>query len=263
MDRHDVPPGTTREETAHNHVADLEIAPRFGVEFLSYWHDSVRDVVICFARAPDAEAMTQAHRTSHGDLPGEIIEVSEPDVVRFLGTIHDPADASEVTSAFRTVCFTDIVGSTELLDQLGQAEYMVLLTEHDLVVRQALVKWKGREVKHTGDGFMVAFEKPGHALAWSLDIRERFFEMPSVDVRIGLAAGEPVERADDIFGAAVTLASRICASAGPQQVYVSELVRDLGVDLDFEFSERTLRPLKGFAEPVPTYELLGPAIRHI
>lgn len=257
MDRHDVPPGTTREETAHNHVADLEIAPRFGVEFFSYWHDPVRDVVICFARAPDEEAMTEAHRASHGDLPGEIIEVSEPDVVRFLGTIHDPADASEVTSAFRTVCFTDIVGSTELLDQLGQAEYMVLLTEHDLLVRQTLVKWKGREVKHTGDGFMVAFEEAGHALAWSLDVRERFLEKPTLDVRIGMAAGEPVDRADDIFGAAVTMASRICSTAGRQQIHVSDLVRDLGVDLGFAFSDRTTRPLKGFSEPVPIYELLG------
>lgn len=257
MDRHDVPPGTTREQTAHNHVADLEIAPRFGVEFLSYWHDSERDVVICFARAPHEDAVTEAHRASHGDLPGEIIEVSEPDVVGFLGTIHDPADASEVTSAFRTVCFTDLVGSTELLDKLGQAEYMVLLTEHDLLIRQSLVKWKGREVKHTGDGFMVAFEDVKHALAWSLDVRDRFGDKPQLDVRIGMAAGEPVHRDNDIFGAAVTMANRICSTAGPQEVHVSGLVRDLGVDLGFEFSASTTHPLKGFSEPVPIYELFG------
>ena len=257
MDRHDVPPGTTREETAHNHVADLEIAPRFGVEFFSYWHDPVRDVVICFARAPHERAMTEAHRASHGDLPGEIIEVSEPDVVRFLGTIHDPADASEVTSAFRTICFTDLVGSTELLDRLGQAEYMVLLTEHDLVIRQTLVKWKGREVKHTGDGFMVAFEEVDRALAWSLEVLERFLGKPELDVRIGMAAGEPVHQADDIFGAAVTMANRICSTAGPQEIHVSGLVHDLGVDSGFAFSHRTTRALKGFAEPVPIFALIG------
>lgn len=257
MDRHDVPPGTTREDTAHNHVADLEIAPRYGVDFFSYWHDPERDVVICFARAPDEEAITEAHRASHGDLPGEIIEVSEPDVVRFLGTIHDPADASEVTSAFRTICFTDLVGSTELLDRLGQAEYMVLLTEHDLLIRQALVKWKGREVKHTGDGFMVAFEHVDHALRWSLDVRGAFVEKPELDVRIGMAAGEPVHHADDLFGEAVTMASRICSTAGPQEIYVSELVRDLGVEGGFAFSDKTTSELKGFAEPVPIYLLLG------
>lgn len=257
MDRHDVPPGTTREDTAHNHVADLEIAPRFGVEFFSYWHDPMRDVVICFARAPDRDAMTAAHEASHGDLPGEIIEVSEPDVVRFLGTIHDPADASEVTSAFRTICFTDLVGSTELLDRLGQAEYMVLLTEHDLLVRQALVKWKGREVKHTGDGFLVAFEETAHALAWSLDVQAAFMDRPDLDIRIGMAAGEPVQRVGDIFGAAVTAANRICSTAGAQEILTSDLVHDIGVDHGYAFSGGTRIPLKGFSEPAAVYRLLG------
>ena len=125
------------EETANNHAADLQLAGQFGVDFFSYWHDSTRGVVICFAQAPGKEAMTQAHRASHGNVPGEIIEVSESDVVRFLGKVHDPVDASEVTSAFRTICFTDLVGSTELLDRIGQSEYMVLLAEHDLIIRRA------------------------------------------------------------------------------------------------------------------------------
>jgi len=108
--------------------------------------------------------MTQAHQASHGDVPGEIIEVSESDVVRFLGKVHDPIDASEVTSAFRTVCFTDIVGSTELLDRLGRSEYMLLLTEHDLIIRRALIRSQGREVKRTGDGSMVVFDEVDEAL---------------------------------------------------------------------------------------------------
>jgi class 3 adenylate cyclase len=148
--------------------------------------------------------MTQAHQASHGDVPGEIIEVSESDVVRFLGKVHDPVDASEVTSAFRTICFTDLVGSIELLDRLGQSEYMVLLTEHDLIIRRALINSKGREVKHTGDGFMVVFQDVDKALGWSLDVRESFAQHSDLDVRLGMAAGEPVDRDDDIFGAAVT-----------------------------------------------------------
>jgi hypothetical protein len=150
MDRHDVP-GTTAEETARNHAADLEVAGQFGVEFFSYWHDPTRGLVFCFASAPGEEAMIQAHQAAHGLVPFEIIEVSESDVVRFLGKVNDPVDASEVTSPFRTVCFTDLVGSTALLDRLGQSEYRVLLTEHDLIIRKALIRWKGREVKHTGD----------------------------------------------------------------------------------------------------------------
>lgn len=256
MDRHDVP-GSTAEETANNHAADLEVASQFGVDFFSYWHDSTEGIVFCFARAPGEEAMTQAHLASHGLVPGEIIEVSEFDIVRFLGKVHDPVDASEVTSAFRTICFTDLVGSTELLDRLGQSEYMVLLTEHDLIIRKALIRWQGREVKHTGDGFMVVFEDVDKALGWSLDVRNIFEERSDLDVRLGMAAGEPVDHDDDLFGAAVTMANRICSSAGPEQIYVSDIVHDLGVEKGFTFDDGKSETLKGFSEPATIYQLLG------
>lgn len=256
MDRHEVP-GVTAEETARNHAADLKVSGQFGVEFFSYWHDSTQGLVFCLASAPGEEAMAQAHRAAHGLVPTEIIEVSESDVVRFLGKVHDPVDASEVTSAFRTICFTDLVGSTELLDRLGQSEYMVLLTEHDLIIRKALIKWNGREVKHTGDGFMVVFEEVDRALGWSLDVRDSFDQRSDLDVRTGIAAGEPVDHDDDLFGAAVTMANRICSSAGPEQIYVSDVVRDLGVEKHFRFDSGQTKVLKGFSEPATIYELLG------
>jgi len=258
MDRHDVP-GATAEDTAKNHVADLKVAGQFGVDFFSYWHDSERGLTFCFARAPSGDAMTRAHQASHGFVPAEILEVSESDVVRFLGKIQDPVDASEVTSAFRAIGFTDLVGSTELLDRLGQSKYMVLLTEHDLVIREALVRWRGREVKHTGDGFMVVFEDVGKALGWSLDVRESFEQRSDLDVRLGMAAGEPVDHEDDIFGAAVTMANRICSAAGAEQIYVSEVVHDLGVEKGFSFDSGKTEVLKGFSQPATIYELLGSA----
>jgi hypothetical protein len=258
MDRHDVP-GATAEETARNHAADLEIAARFEVEFFSYWHDSTRGLVFCLASAPGEEAVAQAHRAAHGLVPTEIIEVSESDVVRFLGKVHDPVDFSEVTSAFRIICFTDLVGSTELLDRLGQSEYMVLLTEHDLIIREALIRWRGREVKHTGDGFMAVFEDVDKALGWSIDVRDSFGQHPDLEVRVGIAAGEPVDHDDDIFGAAVTMANRICSSAGPGQIYASDVVRDLGVEKGYRFDGGKIDLLKGFSEPATIYELLGVA----
>lgn len=258
IDRHDLP-GASAEETARAHAADLEVAGDFGVEFLSYWHDPDQGHVFCLARAQEPEAVTRAHDASHGDVPAEIIEVSESDVFRFLGKVHEPADASEITSAFRTICFTDLVGSTQLLDRLGQSEYMVLLTEHDLIIRRSLIAWKGREVKHTGDGFMVAFEEVAAALGWSLDVRESFEQRSDLDVRLGIAAGEPVDHNNDLFGAAVTMANRICSHAGPEQVFVSEAVRDLGVESDYAFDSGRIQVLKGFHEPVSVYELLGTA----
>ncbi len=250
-------PGATPQDVANAHVSDLEKASEFDVEFFSYWFDSNENAVFCFARAPNADAMTQVHRASHGLIPAEIIEVKENDVVSFLGRVHEPADASEITSPFRTIAFTDIVGSTEMLDRFGQAGYMVLLTEHDLLIRKALVSWGGREVKHTGDGFMVSFEDAGKALGWAIDVRTVFGEHEELDIRLGMAAGEPVDQYDDIFGAAVTMASRICSSAGPGRVRVSEVVHDLGVDKGFTFDDGELETLKGFSEPTTLYELLG------
>ncbi|MGQ0848606.1 MAG: nickel-binding protein [Actinomycetota bacterium] len=258
MDRHDAP-GATAEETARVHAADLEVAGQFGVEFFSYWHDSTRGLVFCFASAPGEEAMIQVHKAAHGLVPSEIIAVSESDVVRFLGKVHHPVDASEVTSAFRTICFTDLVGSTGLLDRLGQSEYMVLLTEHDLIIRKALITWKGREVKHTGDGFMVVFEEVDKALGWSLDVRESFEQRSDLEVRLGIAAGEPVDHDDDIFGTAVSMAARICSSAGPEQIYVSDVVHNLGAEEGFNFDGGKTVVLKGFTAPITIYELLGSA----
>ncbi len=256
MDRHDVP-GATSKDVAAAHVSDLEKAAEFDVEFFSYWFDSRDGAVFCFARAPSEKAMTDVHAASHGLVPSQIIEVKEQDVVGFLGRVHEPQSAGEITSPLRTIGFTDIVGSTALLDEKGQAAFMVLLTEHDLIIRKALASWEGREVKHTGDGFMVSFEDVGKALGWALDVRASFAGHDELDIRLGMAAGEPVDQYDDIFGAAVTMASRICASADSGRVKVSDLVRDLGVDKGFSFDEGKPQILKGFSEPTTLYELLS------
>lgn len=256
MDRHNVP-GASAEDVAAAHVSDLAVSKDYDVEFFSYWFDSNDGAVFCFARAPSEDAMTDVHEASHGLVPAEIIAVNENDVVGFLGRVHDPVDASEVTSPFRTIAFTDIVDSTALLDQKGQAGYMVLLTEHDLMIRKALVSWDGREVKHTGDGFMVSFEDASKALGWALDVRGVFDTHPDLSIRLGMDAGEPVDQYDDIFGAAVTMASRICSSAGAGVVRVSDVVHDLGKDKGFTFSDGELEILKGFSEPARLYELLN------
>ena len=256
MDRHDVPE-VTQEQVAEAHLSDVRIAGDYGVQFFSYWLDADAASVFCLARAPDAEAMITVHRESHGLMPAEIIEVSENDVIQFLGFVHEPADASEVTNPFRMIAFSDLVGSTELLHDLGQSEFMVRLTEHDLILRTALVRFHGREVKHTGDGIMASFEDVGNALNWALNVRHTFGRRTDMQIRLGLAAGEPVDHNQDIFGAAVTQASRICDVADPGHILVSDVVYDLGVHGGFDFGEGTGRTLKGFKEPALVYELLG------
>lgn len=262
MDRHDVP-GATAKDVADAHVADLEMSTKYGVHFFSYWFDPESGAVFCFAKAPSMESLETVHRESHGLVPNEIISVAEDDVLRFLGRIQDPEDYTKITNAYRTILFTDLVGSTAILESVGETEFLALLSEHDVIVRRALVRWRGREVKHTGDGIMAAFDDVAGALDCALDVRDKFVARaadapgPQLEVRIGMAAGRPVDHNDDIYGAAVVLASRICDMAEAGQVFTSEEVRSGGEAAGFSFREVGLRPLKGFRDPVPVFELVA------
>ncbi len=259
MDRHDLP-GITAEEVAQAHLLDLAVAPKHGVNFLTYWFDPDSGAAFCLANAAGPADIEAVHRESHGLVPNVIIPVVEDNVLRFLGKIEDP-DSTTATTAFRTILFTDLKGSTSLLSGLGQDRYLVLLTEHDLIIRRALVASRGREVKHTGDGIMAAFDDVGRGLACALAIQDAFdarnaaTSEPLLQVRIGMAAGEPVDRDHDLFGATVTLASRICDVADAGQILVSEVVQELGAKAGYRFEALGRRDLKGFPEPVPIFAL--------
>lgn len=233
------------------------------MKFFSYWFDTNAGGVFCFAEAPAKENLLAVHRESHGLIPNEIISVSEDNVLRFLGTVHDPVDASEVTSPFRAILFTDLEGSTQLLEEVGESAFMVLLTEHDLIIRRALVASRGREVKHTGDGILASFDEVDRALQCSLAIQDGFGKRniaadgPDLHVRIGIAAGEPVDHNDDIYGSAVNLANRLCDAADADHILVSDVVRDMGHNQGYTFDEGHEVALKGFPDPMPVFELLG------
>ena len=259
MDRHDLP-GISAEEVAQAHLTDIRFESKYGVQFLAYWFDADHGEVFCLANAARPEDMEAVHREGHGLVPNQIIAVSEGDVFRFLGKVNDPVDHTRVASPFRTILFTDLVGSTSLLQEVGERVYIGLLDEHDLIIRRSLVAWRGREVKHTGDGIMVSFEDVAKALGCSLAIQDGFEARMSegvareLRVRIGIAAGEPVDHNDDLFGSTVNLASRLCAASDPGQILTSELVRELGTGKGFSFGPGHDVALKGFGH-VPVYEL--------
>lgn len=261
MDRHDLP-GATAEDVAQAHAKDLGPAAEYGVQLLAYWFDAETGGAFCFANAPGPENLEALHRASHGLVPNRIINVSEDSVLRFLGTINDPVDDTRPTSAFRTILFTDLEGSTSLLEELGEAAFMVLLTEHDQIIRRALVTSRGREIKHTGDGIMASFDDVSHALECALatqdgfDARTRDGGARALRVRIGMAAGEPVDHNDDLFGSSVNLASRICDAAEAGHTLVSDVVHDLGTERGFSLREADSRALKGFVQPTRVFELL-------
>jgi len=261
LDRHDIT-GATAEEVAQCHVSDLEVQERYGVRYVSYWFDPKDGVAFCFVEAPSSEAALAVHDEAHGLVPTKIIQVDPMAITGFLGSIREPAPGEPwVQSAFRAILFTDIEDSTKQSVELGDAQHVAHLRVHNEIVRAALSSLGGTDVKHTGDGIMGSFGSVSSAVESAIAIQRGFLshlqEEPEFPfrVRVGLSAGEPVTEHDDLFGAAVSLAKRICDSAGTGQILVSSAVRDLCVGKRFNFSERSRKRLKGFDEPVRLYEV--------
>lgn len=258
MDRHDVS-GITPEDAAQAHMADLAIQSRYGVRYLSYWLDAERETVFCLADAPNIEAAQRVHSEAHGLLPSEVIEVDPEMVERFLGKIYEPQPGEPIAeTAFRAILFTDIVGSTELTQRLGDAASMKILAAHDEAVRMSLRACGGLEVKHMGDGIMASFRSVVRAAEAAMQLQRRLAEVEGSmpPVRVGLSAGEPVTANDDLFGATVQLAARLCGAADPGGIFASSAVKELALGKGLAWNDRGDLSLKGFEGPIRVHELL-------
>ena len=186
-----------------------------------------------------------------------------PLIEEFAGT----TEKSEAVQpgAFRTVLFTDVEGSTALIQRLGDAQGRELLREHERIVREALKAHGGSEVKTMGDGFMAWFSSATKALECAIAIQSAFAERNEsaaepIKVRIGLNAGEPIAEDDpggrgDLFGTAVNMAARIAAKAEGGEILASNVVRELVAGKDFLFADRGDKELRGFEDPVRLYEV--------
>ncbi|UCC25892.1 MAG: DUF4242 domain-containing protein [Gemmatimonadales bacterium] len=260
MDRHDAGE-LSAEDVAELHLKDLELQDRYGAKFLTYWYDKARRTTFCLVDAPDRETVNQVHAEAHGQVAHEITPVDLSAVEAFLGRIQDPPTAKTKPideSGFRSIMFTDMVGSTEMTARLGDAGAVELVRVHDSIVRRCLKRFGGSEVKHLGDGIMASFREAPDAVLCAIRIQEEFAtynahsEIP-LRIRIGLHAGEPVEESDDLFGSAVQMTSRICDVAEAGTVFVSREIKDACVGSDLTFDSQGTRSLKGFAEPVELY----------
>ncbi|MEX2459185.1 MAG: nickel-binding protein [Actinomycetota bacterium] len=260
MDRHDLPPGTA-DEAARAHILDLETQERYGVRYVSYWCDNGTGATFCLVEGPDMQTVEMVHREAHGLVASQIIEVDGSAVAQFLGRVQEPPVGEPwAETAFRTILFTDIEGSTSLTQRLGDGRAMAVLRTHDSVVRGALTRRDGLEVKHTGDGIMASFRSVVGAVTCAIDVQRRLAELNEdtdvqLIVRIGISAGEPVTENDDLFGSVVNLAARLCSAATGGGIYVSNAVRELTLGKGFSFEDRGTASLKGFEEPVQLYEV--------
>ena len=177
---------------------------------------------------------------------------------------ESPASTSDMPlmdSAFRTILFTDMEGSTSITTRLGDAKAMELLRTHDAIIRDAIKTHGGSEVKHTGDGFMISFCSASRAVECAISIQRSIASYNNKDplvpihLRIGLSAGEPVAEGQDLFGSTVQLAARICEHAEPDQILVTGVIQDLCIGKKLPFSDQGEVPLRGFDGRVRLYEV--------
>ncbi len=258
MDIHEIPGGVKAEDVAKAHLQDVKVQTKYGVSYHKYWVNEKEGKIFCLCHAPSAEAANQVHREAHGLVAGKIIQV-EPDVadlffggteVNAAGAVMLPgAEAGARDPGIRTILFTDIVDSTSVTRRIGDEAAMELLEVHDSIVRNALSDLGGREIKHLGDGIAAAVKCAARVQREIARHGQEHKDRP-LDVRLGIAAGEPVEHHNDLFGCTVQLAARLCSHAQPQQILVSNVVAELCEGKALPFEDLGVIPLKGFDQPV-------------
>ena len=198
-----------------------------------------------------AKAMTQ-HMAGAGNATAEI--------GKLLAEWNLPEKRPSVPSVF-TFVFTDIVGSTAMTQRLGNAGAQKAVRAHNTAVRGALQAFKGREVKHTGDGIMAVFPDPVSAVRATIRMQQEIAAHnaanPNIEVmiRIGINVGEAVEEDNDFFGAAVQMTARICDKASKGNIWVSQAVMDASKGQKLGFIPRGKFEMKGIQGPKPLYEI--------
>lgn len=188
------------------------------------------------AGAVFVELPGDAHWPWIGDSDAVVDEIEE-----FLtGERHIP----EPDRMLATVLFTDIVGSTQRAAELGDRAWRDLLEGHDRVTRRQLERWRGREVKSVGDGFLAVFDGPARGIQCARAIADDVRAL-GIEVRAGLHTGECELMRDDIGGIAVHIGARVAAEAAAGEVLVSSTVKDLVVGSGIAFDDRGEHVLKG------------------
>jgi len=266
MDIHKNVTDTSPEEIAAAHQRDVEVQGAFDVKYLRWWFNRELGSVYCLVDAPTQEAAIEVHRKAHGLIPDEIIPIEVGGFDELIGPDEygpalreDPVDRISTDTAFRTIVFTDLEDSTRLNEQLGDDAYVDLLGRHDELMTDCLGSHGGMRVKHTGDGLMASFASVAKAVQCMIEMQQALLEhnASSADItlraRMGAAAGEPVERNNDLFGATVTLAARLRDQAAAGQILVAGVVKELCTGKGFAFDSLGELSLKGFEEPTRVY----------
>jgi class 3 adenylate cyclase len=220
-----------------SHTGATRVSPEHG-RFIGEHVEGAR-----FAPLPGGDNYTWA-----GDTAPMLREIEE-----FLTGVSPIVEPDRVLA---TVLFTDIVDSTRRAGELGDARWREVLAAHDRAIRLALERFRGREIKTTGDGFLATFDGPARAVRAAFVIRDAIAAL-GFEVRSGLHTGEVELVGNDIAGIAVHIAARISALAGGGEVLTSNTVKDLVTGSGIVFEPRGPQRLKGIDDDWLVFAAIG------
>lgn len=229
----------------------------------AFWESDVTEVLpairvptLVVGRHGDRHVRVEHSRYVASRIPGaKLVELPGPDHWPFSGRSDEVLDEVEefMTGArptaaldrvLATVLFTDIVDSTVRATEVGDRRWRESLDAYDELVRRQLARFRGRQVKTTGDGTLAVFDGPARAVECARTLSEAVHSL-GLDIRAGLHTGEIETRGDDVAGVAVHIAARLSALARGGEVLVSRTVTDLVVGSGIAFEDRGEHELKG------------------
>ncbi len=183
-----------------------------------------------------------------GDEPFVAIEFASARVFVAAGEGAD-------VRALGTILMTDIVNSTAMLERAGDSRWHTMLLEHNDRLRAQIDRFGGREIRTTGDGFQVLFTGAARGVRCAAAMIDALRDI-DIRIRAGLHTGEIELTAGNLHGIAVHAAARVSALAGPSEVLVSSVTRDLLDGSGLRFEERGTFELKGLSGPRPVFALV-------
>ena len=254
------------EDVTASHDLDLQFQEKYGLRWLSYFVDRGAGMSFCLAEAPSREAVEACHLEAHGQmLPYRVIEVEWEQVELFLGDIAYPGAGQPWDSTpLRTILVAELANWSTLALSMSDARALGAARDLQTLVKEAVSREHGSEITSQPGQVLASFGSATGAVKCAvrihLAIEERNDRAPAnaIQVKLGLNAGEPVAEDGGLFGAAVHLAQFACSKAGPGEILVSGVVRDLCAGKGFAFEDRGVANVTG-SESLRLFRLLPTA----
>ena len=167
-----------------------------------------------------------------------------------------PAPTPDLDRVLATVLFTDIVGSTDRLVELGDATWRSIIARHDERAHIEIERHRGRFIDSAGDGIFATFDGPARAVRCALAIM-RSVEDLGIQIRAGVHTGEVELDGDAVRGIAVHVGARVSSLAGPSGILVSQTVKDLVAGSGLAFEDAGEHELKGVPDRLQLYGVVS------